>query len=137
MICAHLFRFYVFCCVIFGLSQAPSVFTRVMQCAHEVTRAQDYDLTFMIDDATATDESQACVARCAGAFVAEEAALGFVDSFDKCRLWPFETKLARAQQGLYILSPQNGLIHLTKLHVGLSCEKSMGTTICKRIKNST
>ena len=81
-------QFYVFCCLPFGLSQAPYVFTRVMQCAHEWTRSQHHRLTAMIDDAATVHESRHGAARAAGATVLLEAALGFVHSRAKCCLWP-------------------------------------------------
>lgn len=81
-------QFYVFSCLPFGLSQAPYVFTRVMQCAHEWTRSQKMPLTAMVDDAATVSPERVAAARAAGAAVLAEAALGFTHSRVKCCLWP-------------------------------------------------
>ena len=85
-------KFFAFACLPFGLSQAPYVFTRVMQCAHEWTRSQEHRLTAMVDDAATVHASREGAARSTGVTVWCEAALGFVHSTEKCRFWPTQSE---------------------------------------------
>lgn len=72
----------------FGLSQAPYVFTRVMQCAREWSKMQQHVRTAMIDDAAIVYGDRCTAVSQAYAAIWAEAALGFVHTVDKCHLWP-------------------------------------------------
>lgn len=81
-------KYYVFSCLPFGLSQAPYVFTRVMQCAHEWSKLQHHRLTSMIDDASVVNGCRHRAAEQTYWAVLVEAALGFEHARSKCHLWP-------------------------------------------------
>ena len=133
----------------FGLSQAPYVFTMIIQCAHEWSKCQQHALKTMIDDAAVVhgDHRSAALQTCAAIWI--EAALGFVNAADKChlrpshwqqflgfevdwargKLWVPQVKIARLQQAVARLQQGNDETVL-KSAVGLlaSCGHALRST---------
>ena len=106
-------KFYVLSRLPFGLSQAPYVFTRIMQCAHEWSRCQQHAFTAMIDDAAVVhgDHRSAAVQTCAVVWIEAvykshlwpshwQQSLGFDVDWARGKLWVPQGKIARLQKAV-------------------------------------
>ena len=85
---------YVFTCLPFGLSQAPYLFTQVLNCVHRLPRQAGWQLVAMVDDSGMTQREHGKLARRSLVMVMAwfKAALGLVQSFDKRVFWPSQSE---------------------------------------------
>jgi hypothetical protein len=79
---------YCFTCLPFGLSQAPYVFTRIMQCVHAVPRSWGYRMTDMVDDGANIARPAALLQKENRDVLFLQAAVGLVHAWDKCKIHP-------------------------------------------------
>ena len=80
-------QLYVFTCLPFGLSQAPWVFTAIMQAVYTLPRTLGWNMVFMVDDSGMTAAARPLAQR-SWAMAWLKAALGWVHSRHKCIFWP-------------------------------------------------
>jgi hypothetical protein len=79
---------YCFTCLPFGLSQAPYVFTRVMQCLHAVARSWGCRMTDMVDDGANLAHPATALQHENRDVLFLQAAGGLVHALDKCKIHP-------------------------------------------------